>query len=464
MSASSTSPPPTPPRSLIPILQASHQIVLYNPTSHAVSIHERSGSSRRGKPLFCPYCDRPLSSNIEDLASGLPSASGGRAHNYFQLLEVSNESSRPSTPFGSQSPPRNLNGQAGIATGNMAEGYFEAFFREEHRLGMGANGSVFLCQHVLDGNVLGRFAVKKIAVGQSHDYLVNALREVRLLETIHHPNIITYHHAWLETCRFSSFGPAVPTLFILMQLAEGGSLDDFIRARLGAPNSDGPHSDTSVEPQSRSARIRAFRAAQARPELRRARNSERHGRAVHFLSAEEVKSIFNDVVEGLGFLHAKSILHLDLKPGNVLLTWDENKLIPRAMLSDFGTYQDMVRPVRGRTGVTGTLEYTAPESLSINTQPSSKADMWSLGMILHILLFFRLPYDHVEDSDLSQLEFEVQSYKGFKPSLEVVASCKRRGFPRAALILLEELLTINPRIRPSCEQILQALKAGKVCL
>ncbi|KIJ42318.1 hypothetical protein M422DRAFT_254391 [Sphaerobolus stellatus SS14] len=262
-----------------------HRIkLLYNnPTLHAVSIHERSGSSRRGKRLvFCPYCDRPLSSNIEDLASGLQSPRGGRAHNYFQLLEVSNESSTgPSTPFGSQSPPRNLNGQAGIATGNMAEGYFEAFFREEHRLEMGANGSVFLCQHLLDGNVLGRFAVKKIVVGQSHDYLANALRE-----TIHHPNIITYHHAWLDTCRFSLFGPTVPTLFILMQWAESGSLDDFIRARLGASNIDGPHSGTSEEPQSRSVRICAFRAAQVRPELRRARNSERHGRAVHFLSAD----------------------------------------------------------------------------------------------------------------------------------------------------------------------------------
>jgi hypothetical protein len=56
----------------------------------------------------------------------------------------------------------------------MADGYFKAFFQEEYRLGMGANGTVFLCQvcskfiphhpnaaeslnlqHVLDGNPLG---------------------------------------------------------------------------------------------------------------------------------------------------------------------------------------------------------------------------------------------------------------------------------------------------------------------
>src|ERR1700722_18005458 len=58
----------------------------------------------------------------------------------------------------------------------------------------------------------GHFAVKKIAVGESHSYLLKILREVRLLESLRHPNIITYHHAWLETCQFSAFGPRVPTL------------------------------------------------------------------------------------------------------------------------------------------------------------------------------------------------------------------------------------------------------------
>ena len=94
----------------------------------------------------------------------------------------------------------------------MAEGYFKTFFQEEYKLGMGANGSVFLCQvyiyiisarflnvadylrsqHVLDGNPLGHFAVKKIAVGNSHSYLLKILTEVRLLERLHHPNIVTY--------------------------------------------------------------------------------------------------------------------------------------------------------------------------------------------------------------------------------------------------------------------------------
>lgn len=94
---------------------------------------------------------------------------------------------------------------------------------------------------------------------------------------------------------------------VLMQWAEGGSLDGFIRARLGVASghsASGP--EDNEELQSRSDRIRAFRSAQARPDRGRAQHREKQkaerGRAVHLLSAEEVKSIFSDVVNGLGFL------------------------------------------------------------------------------------------------------------------------------------------------------------------
>lgn len=117
------------------------------------------------------------------------------------------------------------------------------------------------------------------------------------------------------------------------------------------------------------------------------------------------------------------------------------------MLSDFGTSQDMLNS-RTRSGNTGTyvinltlivisltcttsLEYASPESLPSPTtgllsQVDSKSDMWSLGMILHKMLFFRLPYQHSSDSlDKSKdsrrderetaelLEREVSTYPGY---------------------------------------------------
>ncbi|KAG7446714.1 kinase-like protein [Guyanagaster necrorhizus] len=336
------------------IFHASNQVVLYNPTSHALAIRQSSQARPRSG---CPYCKRPLPPESQDEPDP---EFHSRASNYFHLLSIVNDTwSRPSTP-----PPMEADdGASGFSAEALANGYFKAFFTEESKLGMGANGSVYLCQHVLDGNPLGHFAVKKVAVGQSHSYLLNILREVRLLERLHHPNIITYHHSWLESAQFSSFGPRVPTLHILMQWAEGGRwayLDDFIDERLGRetrhihinPNGALNGNGATSNINSRSARIRAYRAFQhASPEEKeqlrqhmngQARQGTQTWTAVHLLSPEEVKSIFTDVVEGLSFLHDKSILHLDLKPGNVLLTWDEGKLIPRAMLSDFGTSRDMV--------------------------------------------------------------------------------------------------------------------------
>lgn len=116
------------------------------------------------------------------------------------------------------------------------------------------------------------------------------------------------------------------------------------------------------------------------------------------------------------------------------------------------------------------VEYSAPEALQLNAsgklqQVDSRSDMWSLGMILHKLIFFRLPYPHIDPTDVNGIEREVLAYPGWKAAADpsVVASCKRRGLPRELLLLLEGLLCRNPRERPSSERVLSALKEGNVC-
>ena len=96
-----------------------------------------------------------------------------RASDYFRLLAIANERSSgismsSSTPHGAyrvgpSSGSSDLLGEETTHDGRntttmpdeannafpadkMAEGYFKTFFQEEYRLGMGANGSVFLCQ------------------------------------------------------------------------------------------------------------------------------------------------------------------------------------------------------------------------------------------------------------------------------------------------------------------------------
>jgi hypothetical protein len=104
---------------------------------------------------------------------------------------------------------------------------------------------------------------------------------------------------------------------VLMQWAEGGSLDDYIDARLGrtthlphptSHNASTHDDESSPDIHSRSARIRAFRAMQhaapsGKSALRAKLNNNGHAwTAVHLLSAEEVLGIFGGVAAGLGFL------------------------------------------------------------------------------------------------------------------------------------------------------------------
>lgn len=151
-----------------PILHASNQVVLYHPTSHALAIREHRTAStpntvaRHHSNHRCPLCHRSWPADdvsdeeeaeLELLDSELEDHPRSRVPNYFQLLQISNEStSVPPTPTShtnripSPEPAASSsNGQA-FRANNMAEGYFEAFFQEECRLGMGANGSVYLCQ------------------------------------------------------------------------------------------------------------------------------------------------------------------------------------------------------------------------------------------------------------------------------------------------------------------------------
>lgn len=96
-----------------------------------------------------------------------------RTRGYFQILEDAHEGSMPPSP----SPSSRGTPRAATPTGigdDMLEGqelpgtgYYERYFREEGKLGMGAEGSVFLATHIIEGNVLGKSKLVGITNGRN---------------------------------------------------------------------------------------------------------------------------------------------------------------------------------------------------------------------------------------------------------------------------------------------------------
>ncbi|BFZ11417.1 hypothetical protein BsWGS_14456 [Bradybaena similaris] len=96
------------------------------------------------------------------------------------------------------------------------------------------------------------------------------------------------------------------------------------------------------------------------------------------------------ITKALSYLHMNDVVHLDVKPRNVLMTKDST-----CKLGDFGsltrTRRDLPREETEFTQLLGTLPYRAPELMK-GCFPSNKADIFSLGITLWQLATRETPH------------------------------------------------------------------------
>ncbi|MEI7911472.1 MAG: serine/threonine-protein kinase [Verrucomicrobiota bacterium] len=108
-----------------------------------------------------------------------------------------------------------------------------------------------------------------------------------------------------------------------------------------------------------------------------------HGIAI---APEAAARIAVGVCQGLAHAHEHGILHRDIKPGNILL--DQQA---RPKIGDFGLARPIGAAVKAGETIFGTPHYTAPEVLMHPNQVDARADIFSVGVVLHELLTGRLP-------------------------------------------------------------------------
>mmetsp|Transcript_8930 Transcript_8930/g.13694 ORF Transcript_8930/g.13694 Transcript_8930/m.13694 type:complete len:110 (+) Transcript_8930:478-807(+) len=86
-------------------------------------------------------------------------------------------------------------------------------------------------------------------------------------------------------------------------------------------------------------------------------------------------------------MHKKNMVHRDIKPENILLSSQINLSVK---LADFGFAQTF-DPKEGLTDAFGTPFYMAPE-MYLGNPHGTKADVWSVGMVLSILMTGKPPF------------------------------------------------------------------------
>ncbi|KAM0790151.1 hypothetical protein ACM66B_005471 [Microbotryomycetes sp. NB124-2] len=186
------------------------------------------------------------------------------------------------------------------------------------------------------------------------------------------------------------------------------------------------------------------------------------------LSAAHLKSLMQQFLEGLGFIHRRGILHRDLKGSNILLSRRGELKI-----ADFGLARFYARGKRNDyTNRVITQWYKPPELLFGATVYDAAVDMWSAGCIF-LELFERRPVFQGQD-EIHQLDaifevvgtptgatwpdvYELPWYELVKPQIEVESRLRdtfSRHLTSAGLDLAQSLLALNPSHRPTAEEAL----------
>src|SRR5262245_42314859 len=101
----------------------------------------------------------------------------------------------------------------------------------------------------------------------------------------------------------------------------------------------------------------------------------------------EVVEIIGAVAQALDYAHDRGVLHRDVKPANILLTAGESGQ-RRTLLSDFGIARgiDEISGLTATNMTVGTVDYTAPEQLTMDGPIDGRADQYALAATAFHLL------------------------------------------------------------------------------
>jgi serine/threonine protein kinase len=197
-------------------------------------------------------------------------------------------------------------------------------------IGKGKFAIVYRGRHIDDDSVV---AIKRVSVDMMNDKArEKCLKEVRLLKSLDHPNIIRYIDSFLME----------NSLIIIYEWAAAGDLKRQIRKM--------QEKGTNFEERM-------------------------------------IWKYFSQISNAIQHMHSKRIMHRDLKPANIFLTLDG-----AIKLGDFGLSREFSEDTYQAYSKVGTPLYMSPEVIKGESGYDFKSDIWSLGCLLYELAVLKSPF------------------------------------------------------------------------
>src|SRR5258707_2720576 len=169
------------------------------------------------------------------------------------------------------------------------------------------------------------------------------------------------------------------------------------------------------------------------------------------VSEADAVNYARQIGDALQVLHSANVVHLDLKPSNLMLT-DDNRLI----LIDFGSASmRLAASDLSRSDLcTGTPYYVCPEQID-NRDPDGRGDLYSLGIVLYEMLVGALPFVGNNLTEIFAAHRTApaprlpQRVLRYQPIIDrLLAKEPADRYPSAALFL-EDLSAVSAPIRTS---------------
>ncbi|NWR90004.1 ANKK1 protein, partial [Furnarius figulus] len=169
----------------------------------------------------------------------------------------------------------------------------------------------------------------------------------------------------------------------------------------------------------------------------------------HKMSWQLKFRVIHEMGLAMNFLHSMTppLLHLDLKPGNILL--DGNMHVK---ISDFGLSKWMEQSSRMQyiesSALRGTLSYIPPEMFLQNSKPPGiKYDVYSFGIVIWEVLMQKKPY-----AGANMMAIIVKVAAGKRPGLELISD-DWPGECQQMVDLMKRCWDQDPKQRPSFSDI-----------